>query len=215
MACGSTDLFPAFFVSYNQHVRFLSTFEEPGIDFCLGFDEYAVANHSDSSCKLQSCKFHILLYDCNHSKLRPENINLIDFFYQQVDCPFTNYLHYFSNLIQQDGLLFTNLRKATSFHIALNFTALKRPSVAKKRLLRKRFKFYHQNVRTICTNNLKSTPKVLNHRIPQDKLNQFFTDITSILNSDLKHDFEALVQAIAKRNTTEFKSVRFCCQIKW
>ena len=84
MACGSTDLFPAFFVSYNQHVRFLSTFEEPGIDFCLGFDEYVVANHSDSSCKLQSCKFHILLYDCNHSKLRPENINLIDFFYQQV-----------------------------------------------------------------------------------------------------------------------------------
>ena len=105
--------------------------------FLERFEQFSLSSHSSSSCKNRNCNFHTLLYDGLNSILSSEKFDLVEFRYQTVDCLFTVYHYYFRNVLK----LFQKLTEASEFHRSLPVIALKRPSVAKKRLLVNVFNF--------------------------------------------------------------------------
>ena len=100
--------------------------------------DYCIAHHDDKTCSLPACK--------NHNILLGENVELLHkldtfcFTYQHVDCLYTLFKYRFSrNVSAKSGNVFDNAQRAISFN-QRNRGVDKMPSIAKKRLLRKRFK---------------------------------------------------------------------------
>ena len=84
--------------------------------------------------------FHVLIIHDQLFHNFPKNIPLREFYYQSVDCLLN--LNYFRVISNSQGDTIQDLCKAADFHRSLPYKVLKRPSVEKKRLLRKRFKFF-------------------------------------------------------------------------
>lgn len=146
MACGTPDLFPLFYSKYNKKA-FLTTFLSlPNKSFLDKFDQYIIGkHHTDSFCKLQACTFHILFFDISIDRKIRILFENFSFNHQQVDCIFTSFFYYFRQIEEIKGQLFTQLKSAVDFHRSLPYPVIYRPSISKKRLFRKRFKYHHNH----------------------------------------------------------------------
>ena len=136
MACGSLDLFPAFFEKYSKNSFLLLVSDYP-IDL-TEFEQYSVSIHNSNFCNSPNCQYHILVYSTH---LSYSDLSLqCNFSYQSVDCLFTVFKFYFMKILELKGFIFQKLLSAIDFHKSLPSPVLTSFSVSKKRLLRKKFK---------------------------------------------------------------------------
>ena len=87
---------------------------------------------------LPSCKYHILLHGNVEELLK--KLDTFCFTYQHVDCLYTLFKYRFSGkVIAKSGQVFDNEQRAVDFNHR-NKGVDRMPSIAKKRLLRKKYK---------------------------------------------------------------------------
>ena len=100
--------------------------------------DYCIAHHDNKTCFLSSCKYHILLLGNVEELLK--KLDTFFFTYQHVDCLYTLFKYRFSGkLIAKRGQVFDNVQRAVDFNQG-NKGVDRMPSIAKKRLLRTKYK---------------------------------------------------------------------------
>ena len=100
--------------------------------------DYCIAYHDDKTCFLPACKNHIILVGNVQELLK--KLDTICFTYQDVDCLYTLFKYRFSGkVIVKSGEVFDNVQRAYDFNHR-NEGVDRMPSIAKKRLLRKKYK---------------------------------------------------------------------------
>ena len=128
---------PSFFQKLSETSLFISTDDYEKFLVCR---DYCVAAHVPAFCFLKNCKFHLLLIadkDLNDLLVK---LDRVCFTYQHVDCFYTLFKFRFSgNVLEKNGEIFDSVERAVSFN-KLNKGVDKMPSIAKKRLFRKKFK---------------------------------------------------------------------------
>ena len=73
--------------------------------------KYSVATQNNSFCSLKTFRYHIILISCS-VKETLEKIENLSYIYQTVDCLYTLYKHQFFFIIEESGLVFTQLTRA-------------------------------------------------------------------------------------------------------
>ena len=99
--------------------------------------DYCIAHHNDNTCFLPACKYHIVLLGNVQELLK--NLDTFCFTNQHVDCLYTLFKYRFSGkVIAKSGQVFDNAQRAVDFNHR-NKGGDRKPSIAKKRLLRKKY----------------------------------------------------------------------------
>ena len=126
---------PSFYANFSEKSLFISATTYEKYIVCK---DYCLAHHDDKTCFLPSCKYHILLLGNVEELLK--KLETVCFTYQHVDCLYTLLKYRFSGkVIAKRGHVFDNVQPAVDFN--QRNTGLDRmPSIAKKRLLRKKYK---------------------------------------------------------------------------
>ena len=100
--------------------------------------DYSIAHHDDKTWFLPACKYHIILLGIVEELLR--KLDTFCSTYQNVDCLYTLFKYRFSGkVIAKSGQVFDNVQRAIDFNHK-NKGVDRMPSIAKKTILRKRFK---------------------------------------------------------------------------
>ena len=134
MACGTPDLFPPFFQSFTDCCLLVIFESQPSQIDLNNFEQYVVGSHT-KICKQVNCSTHIIFFDSLiHSKVT-KIFTSTSFRSQQIDCLFTAFKFYFTEIVDLKGSIFQKLLAAVHFHQSLPYPSLKQPSLARKRLL--------------------------------------------------------------------------------
>ena len=169
-------LFPAFIQSIvkNRYISVSSDFYEKYIvtnNFC-------VSTHN-SYCSLEDCKFHILLIGSSFDQIL-QRLGNFHFTYQIIDCLYTLYKYrFYSNVISSTGEVFNQLDRAVHHNLKWK-GAEKMPSVAKKRLLRKKFKRHY-----LCSNQKLASTQTIG--------SVFLERVCKVQNSKYEHDLLKII----------------------
>ena len=100
--------------------------------------EYCIARRDEKMCFLPNCSYHIILI--GNIKGFQQKLYAFCFNYQYVDYLYTLFNYRFSGkIVVKSGQVFDNLQRAVHFNHQ-NRGVDRMPSIAKKRLLRKRYK---------------------------------------------------------------------------
>ena len=141
--------------------------------------DYCIAHHDDKTCFLPACKNHILLIGNVEELLK--NLDTFCFTYQHVDCLYTLFKYRFSGKgIAKSGQVFDNVQRAVDFNQRSKGVD-RMPSIAKKRLLRKKYKKHLFN----SFQNTKSTQtrgSVFAERIEKVKKTKFELELIKIVD---------------------------------
>ena len=139
MAAVMLQALPSYYSNYSDKSLFISSSFNK-YDNLLVTNEYCVASHNDSPCTLKNCNYHILLVTHKDVDDILGKLDSYCYLYQRVDCFYTLYKHYFyGNIIAKNGNIFNLVQRAVSFNQG-NKGVDRMPSIAKKRLQRKKFK---------------------------------------------------------------------------
>ena len=99
---------------------------------------YCIAHHNEKTCFLPACKYHIVLLGKVQELLK--KFDTFYFTYQHVDWLYIFFKYRFSEkVIAKSGQVFDNVQRAVDFNHRIKGVDRK-PSIAKKRLLRKKYK---------------------------------------------------------------------------
>ena len=126
---------PRFYAKNSEKSLFISatTFEK-----YIVCKDYCIAHHDDKACFLTAYNYHIIRLG-NVEEL----LNKLDTFcvtYQHEDCLYTLFKYGFSGKVfAKGGQVFDNVERAVDFNHR-NKGVDRMPSIARKRLLRKKFK---------------------------------------------------------------------------
>ena len=100
--------------------------------------DYCIAHHNERRIFLPACNNHIVLLGNVQELLK--NLDSFCFTYQHVDCLYTLFKYRFSGkVIAKSGQVFDNVEQAVDFNHR-NKEVDRMPRIAKKRLLRKKYK---------------------------------------------------------------------------
>ena len=135
MAAVMLQVIPSFNRNYSKNSLFISakTYEEFNVS-----KENCFARHDDKMCFLPNWRYHIILIG-NVKELR-QKLDAFCFNYQHVDCLYTPFKYRsIGRTVVKSGQLFGILQKAVPFNHQ-NRGVDRMPSIAKKRLLRKKYK---------------------------------------------------------------------------
>ena len=135
MAALMLQVIPSFYTNFSKNSLFISanTHEKYIVS-----DEYRIAGHDDKMCFLPNCRYHIILI--GNIKELQQKLDTFCFNYQHVDCLYTLLKYRFSRkIVPKSGQLFDNLQRAVQFN-QQNRRVDRMPSIAKKRLLWKKYK---------------------------------------------------------------------------
>ena len=100
--------------------------------------DYCITHHHNKKCFLPACKYHVVLLGETEALLH--KLDTLCFTYQHVDCLYTLFKYRFNGkIIEKSGNVFDNVQRAIPFNQTMS-GLVKIPSIAKKRLLRKKFK---------------------------------------------------------------------------
>ena len=135
MAAVLLQVIPSFYTNYSERSLFLSanTYEK----FIVS-KEYCIADHDDKMCFLHNCRYHIILIG-NITELL-QKLFAFCFNYQHVDYLYTLFKYRFNGkIVIKSGKFFGYLQTAVHFN-QQNRGVERMPSIAKKRLLRKKYK---------------------------------------------------------------------------
>ena len=126
---------PCFYKNYSKSSLFLSanTYEKNVVS-----KEYCIARHNDKMCFLPFCRCHIILI--GNIKDLLQKMDALCFKYQHVDCLYRLFKYRFNGkTVVNSGQLFDKLQRTVKFN-QQNRGMDRMPSIAKKRLLRKKYK---------------------------------------------------------------------------
>ena len=126
---------PSFYAKFSEKSLYFSakTYEKNIVS-----KDYCIAHHDNKTCSLRACKYQNRLPGEIEELLH--KLDTFYFTYQHVDCLYTlcnNRLK--GKIVAKSGNMLDNLQITISFH-QKNRGVDKMPSIAKKRLLRKKFK---------------------------------------------------------------------------
>ena len=126
---------PQFYAKISEKRLFVSATTYEKYIVCK---DYCIARQDDKTCFLPACKYHILLLGNVEELLK--KLDTFCFTHQYVDCLYTLIKYRFSGkAIAQSGQAFDNVQRAVDFNHRNNGVD-RMPSIAKKRLLRKKYK---------------------------------------------------------------------------
>ena len=98
--------------------------------------DYCIAHHNEKTYFLFACKNHIILLEKVEELLK--KLDTFCFTYQHMDCLYTLFKYRFSGKnFAKSGQVFGNVQRAVDFNQRNNGVD-RMPSIAKKRLLRKK-----------------------------------------------------------------------------
>ena len=141
--------------------------------------DYCIVHHDDKTCLLPSWKYHILLLGNVEELLK--KLDTICFTYQHVDCLYTLFKYRFSGkVIGKSGQIFDNVQQTDDFN-QRNKEVDRMLSIAKKRLLRKKYKklFFSSFQKTKAT---QTSGSVFAERIEKVKKTKFELDLFKIVD---------------------------------
>ena len=141
--------------------------------------EYCIARHDDKMCFLANWKYHIILI--GNIKELLQKLDAFCFKYQLVDCLYTLFKSRFSGKsVPKTGQLFDNLHRAVQFNHQ-NRGVERMPSIAKKRLLRKKYK-KHLLSSFQRTKSTQTSGSVFADRIERVKKTKFELELIKIVD---------------------------------
>ena len=166
---------PSFDTNYSKNSLFISanTYEKYFVN-----EEYCIARHDDKMCFLPNCRYHITLI--GNIKELLQKLDSFFFNCQHVDCLYTLFKYHFSDkIVLKTGQLFDNLQMAVHFN-QQNRGVGRMPSIAKKRLLRKKYK---KNLLSSFqkTKSRQTSGSVFADTIEQVKETKFESDLMKIV----------------------------------
>ena len=135
MAAVMLQVIPSCYTNYSKNSLFVSakTFEKSIVS-----KEYCFARHDVKMCFLTNCRYHNILK--GNIKELLQKLDAFCFNYQHVDCLYTLFKYRFSGkIVFKSGHLFDKVQRAVQFN-QQNTGVDRMPSIAKKRLLRKKYK---------------------------------------------------------------------------
>ena len=140
---------------------------------------YCIAHHSEKTCFLPAFNYHIVLPGNVQDLLK--KWDTLCFTHQHVNCLYTLLEYRFSGkIIAKSGQVFDNVKRAVDFN-QRNKGVDRMPSIAKKRLLRKKYKKHLFS----CFQKTKTTQtsgSVLSERIEKVKKTKFELDLIKIVD---------------------------------
>ena len=167
---------PSFYTKTSEKSLFISanTYEKH-----IVCKDYCIAYHDDKTCFLPACKYHIILLGNVEELLK--KLDSFCFTYQHVDCLYTLFKYRFSGkVIAKSGQVFDNVQRAVDFNRRKKGVDRK-PSIAKKRLLRKIFKKHF--IRSFQkTKPTQTAGSVFAERIEKGKKTKFELELIKILD---------------------------------
>ena len=141
--------------------------------------DYCIAHHDDKTCFLTACKYHVILLGNVEELLK--KLDTFCFTYQHVDCLYTLVKYRFNGkVIAKSGQVFENVQRAIEFN-QRNKGVERMPSIAKKRLLRKKYK-KHLFSSFQKTKTTQTTGSVFAERIEKVKKTKFELDFIKIVD---------------------------------
>ena len=161
---------PSFYSKLSEKSLFISanTYEKN-----IVCKDYFIAHHDDKTCFLHSCKYHIILLGNVEELLK--KLDTFCFNYQHVDCLYTLFKYRFiGKVIAKSGQVFDNVQRAVDFNQRKKGVD-RMPSIAKKRLLRKKYK-KHLFSSFQKTKSTQAGGSVYAERIEKVKKTQFELD---------------------------------------
>ena len=176
MAAVMLQVILSFYATFSKNNRFISgnTYEK----FIVS-KEYCNAHHDDNMCFLPICRYHIILI--GNIKELLQKLDAFCFNYQHVDCLYTLFKYCFSGkIVVKSGKLFDNLQRAVHFN-QQNRGVDRIPSIAKKRLLRKKYK-KHLLSSFQKTKSTQTSGSVFADRIEQVKKTNFELEMIKIVD---------------------------------
>ena len=176
MAAVMIQVIPSFYTIYSKNSPFISanTYEKYIVS-----KEYSIAHHDDNMCFLPNCRYHIILI--GNIKELLQKLDAFCFNYQHVDCLYTLFKYRFSDkIVLKSGQVFDNLKRA--IHLNQQNRGVDRmPSIAKKKLLRKKFK-KHLLSSFRKTKLSQTSGSVFADRIKQAKRTKFELELIKIVD---------------------------------
>ena len=174
MAAVMLQVIPSFYTNYSKKSLFLSA---NNYEKNIVIKEYCIAGHDDKMCFLPNCRYHIILI--GNIKELLQKLDAFCFNYQHVDCLYTLFKYRFSGkIVVESEQLFDNLQRAVQFN-QQNKGVDRMPSVAKKRLLRKKYK--NQLLSSFQkTKSTQTSGSVFADRIEQVKKTNFEIELIKI-----------------------------------
>ena len=141
--------------------------------------DYCIAHHNEKTCFLPTCKYHIVLLGNVLELLK--KLDTFCFTYQHVDCLYTLFKYRFSGkVIAKSGQVFDNVQRAVDFNHR-NKGVHRIPSIAKKRLLRKKYK-RHLFSSFQKTKTTQTSGSVFAERIEKVKKTKFKFELIKIVD---------------------------------
>ena len=126
---------PSFYAKVSEKILFISAKTYEKFIVCK---DYCIAHHDDKTCLFPACNYHIILIGEIEELLH--KLDTFCFTYQHVDCLYTLFKYRFNGkIIAKSGNVFDDARRAISVN-QRNKGVDKMPSIAKEKLLRKKFK---------------------------------------------------------------------------
>ena len=142
---------------------------------------YCVAQHEDSMCTVPNCKYHILLIAEKDNNDLLQKLDTFCFTYQLVDCLYTLFKYRFDGkIVTRNGQVFDIIERAVRFNQG-HKTVERMPSIAKKRLLRKKYKRHLLSSlqKTVST---QTSGSVFADRIEQVKKTKFEVELIKVVD---------------------------------
>ena len=176
MAAIMLQTIPSFYAKISEKSLFISAKTYEKYIVCK---DYCIAHHNKKTCSLPACKYYIILL----GEIE-ELLHKLDTFcstYQHVDCLYALFKYRFSGkIIANSGNVFDNVQKAISFN-QRNTGVDKMPSIAKKRLLRKKFKQHFMSALQKNTST-QTSGSVFAEKIEKVKKTKFELELIKIVD---------------------------------
>ena len=176
MAANMLQSIPSFYTKISEKSLFISANSYENFIVCR---DYSIAHRDDKTCFLPSCKYHILLLGNAEELLK--KLDTFCFTYQHVDCLYRLFKYRFrGKIIAKSGQVFDNVQRAVDFN-QRNKGMDRMPSIAKKRLLRKKYE-KHLFTSFQKTKTTQTSGSVFAERIEKVKKTKFEMELIKIVD---------------------------------
>ena len=167
---------PSFYAKISEKSLFISATTYEKYIVCK---DYCIAHHNEKTCFLPACKNHIVLLGNVQELLK--KLDTFCFTYQHVDCLYTLFKYRFrGKVIVKREQVFDNVQRAVDFNHR-NKGVDRMPSIAKKRLFRKKYK-KHLFSSFQKTKSTQTGGSVFAERIEKVKRTKFEWDLIKIVD---------------------------------
>ena len=176
MAALMLQMIPSFYTIYSKNSLFISAYTH---EKHIVSKKYCIARHDDKMCFLPNCRYHIKLL--GNFKDFLQKLDALCFFYQHLDCLYTLFKYHFSGkILVKSGQLFDNVQWAVLLNHQ-NRGVESMPSIAKTRLLRKKYK-KHLMSSFQTTKSTHTGRSIFAERIKQVKRTDFELELDNIVD---------------------------------